>query len=868
MEDSSDRSPTMVEDRRSGWHRHSTSGAACSYATPEQKKVPGDFIKGHLPAGNGEVDTDIKLREELDKQRFIQVSLRLESSDQTQRRQVNALSILQRAQKLDPNPLPGARARWVDCPILEQWQSRLCNKSQIPDSAIDVLEGASQYLTHLSADDHLSVIKYLRAVPTLYGIALGIIQGRAGVGKTYVIASVVTAILRANPNKKILILTPSNEPCDVVMRKIHNEMQKYPETKDLIAMRAHNVAAEKNYVVAHAKLATLQAKIAADKLKTTAELKAEKERQILINQKKARDAEAEAQEKKLMLAKVAKNMPVRRPKQSTSGAEDIIILDMLSDSEPESDDEPDVDSDVVMNAVLPDLIQKFNDEVVVSEGCFRADESIDVERLERDQTLGKAHAGLRLATYLSKFMAPGDRLIHDPRFQEIQQSLAWTILVVAGVLHPITNKFTDMTQWTAFRVLFNKFVEEGDYMDEDERKSLDNAMKELRQHCVSISSVLGSTENNIASGLYTQNFPAKMVIVDEANRSLITDTCIAIAHFEPTTLICVGDPQQLRPVVTGPTPLTGFLKELNVSTMRYFSDPGWPFAQITIQRRSRAGIVDIPCNRFYFAKAINGPNAHNDNIFFHTKKVCDIVHKVFKDKTVQRSPVMYFEVEGSQAHVDPITKSRYNLQIASCVMNMVELFQKNGIPPIDQGIITPYMAQVQVYKYAAHQLHLANPTFGFNRLLIGTADSMEGEERPVMHTDTVVTHEIGFIDGPGRILVMTTRGGHAAIVYGSTKSLYQTNRYIRRIVANLISLAYLIQLSRMCRRSADSSRKLTSISPIVSYKTGHSMANKEWNFRYKNRKCKSWKPSLRLIHGVRSLLFLFPWLLTMNGDPL
>jgi hypothetical protein len=58
------------------------------------------------------------------------------------------------------------------------------------------------------------------------------------------------------------------------------------------------------------------------------------------------------------------------------------------------------DESLVFGArVLPDLIQKFNDEVVVSEGCFRAHGSIDVERLERDQTLGKAHAGLRLATY-------------------------------------------------------------------------------------------------------------------------------------------------------------------------------------------------------------------------------------------------------------------------------------------------------------------------------------------------------------------------------------------------------------------------------------------------------------------------------------
>lgn len=36
-------------------------------ATEEQKKIPRDFIKGHLPAGNGEVETEEQLRSELNK---------------------------------------------------------------------------------------------------------------------------------------------------------------------------------------------------------------------------------------------------------------------------------------------------------------------------------------------------------------------------------------------------------------------------------------------------------------------------------------------------------------------------------------------------------------------------------------------------------------------------------------------------------------------------------------------------------------------------------------------------------------------------------------------------------------------------------
>jgi hypothetical protein len=86
------------------------------------------------------------------------------------------------------------------------------------------------------------------------------------------------------------------------------------------------------------------------------------------------------------------------------------------------------------------------------------------------------------------------------------------------------------------------------------------------------------------------------------------------------------------------------------------------------------------------------------------------------------------------------------------------------------------MAQVTVYKYAVNQLNLAYPARGYNRLLVGTADSMEGEEQPVMHVDTTVTREIGFVDKAGRLLVMSSRGKHTSVTYGNTRSLILKDR--------------------------------------------------------------------------------------------
>ena len=197
--------------------------------------------------------------------------------------------------------------------------------------------------------------------------------------------------------------------------------------------------------------------------------------------------------------------------------------------------------------------------------------------------MGKAAAGLQVAKHLSGYLSTGERLIWDPQFLCIKQSLAWTILATAGMVNS-TNVITNPVHWSSFQVLFQKFVEEGDYMDEVDRTTLDTEMKELWAHVVQHTSILIPTTNNFASGLYTQNYMPSLLICNEWNRSTIMDFIIPIAHYEPDVVIMVGDMKQLKPMVLGPTPLSGFLPELTISTMSYFLDPGWPSATVYIQQ--------------------------------------------------------------------------------------------------------------------------------------------------------------------------------------------------------------------------------------------------------------------------------------------
>lgn len=55
------------------------------------------------------------------------------------------------------------------------------------------------------------------------------------------------------------------------------------------------------------------------------------------------------------------------------------------------------------------------------------------------------------------------------------------------------------------------------------------------------------------------------------NRGLIAELISVITHYEAPTIL-VGDQKQLKPVVTGPTPPSGFLREIGMSVMEYLGD--------------------------------------------------------------------------------------------------------------------------------------------------------------------------------------------------------------------------------------------------------------------------------------------------------
>ena len=79
-----------------------------------------EFISGYLPAGNSNKETDEEIRTELEKQIPIAVTLHLESSDTTTRREINAINLLQRAKKQEVAEIAGSQRKWIESAMLKQ----------------------------------------------------------------------------------------------------------------------------------------------------------------------------------------------------------------------------------------------------------------------------------------------------------------------------------------------------------------------------------------------------------------------------------------------------------------------------------------------------------------------------------------------------------------------------------------------------------------------------------------------------------------------------------------------------------------------------------------------------------------------------
>ena len=90
-----------------------------------------------------------------------------------------------------------------------------------------------QYLARLTDKDNINCVDYLHRAPITHtNQCLAIILGIVGSGKSFFSAELIVARLLGNPEERILIVAASNQPSDVLIRKVNDALHRAKEMSE------------------------------------------------------------------------------------------------------------------------------------------------------------------------------------------------------------------------------------------------------------------------------------------------------------------------------------------------------------------------------------------------------------------------------------------------------------------------------------------------------------------------------------------------------------------------------------------------------------------------------------------------------------
>ncbi|KFY37989.1 hypothetical protein V495_06814 [Pseudogymnoascus sp. VKM F-4514 (FW-929)] len=698
---------------------------------PYQKPVHGGntnektpkYVTDIVPCGNGNQMATHAMQAELRAAPLLKIRARFEYFDVTEKRLINALGMLATLKKPDSNRIPSYYCK--DNDHLRKVQQRFLNHTAIPESGFDMLgDSAEALLKKLPYFDHQRCIRYLQDIPVNNGLALGILTGRAGTGKTFFLSTIITSLIIEDLKKpkqeqtlRVLFVTPSNEPTDVGINRIFDECSKHRALDKELIIRGHNISTEEAYVLAYA-TKTNRKKVAAEPGKASSSYHA---------------------------APIDPLGPF-----SATGS---------------------VTHTEAANLTKP--TRKFGVQGILGKNAI-PNEAVALADGGVDMDLADTIVAKQLVAMINDLLDPGVSLVDDPRFKEVRQSIGFNILTTCGLIGP-PNNYTSAARFSTLQILLGKAMNPNENLSCDERSRLTSCITEMREFIVENARVLGTTLINACCPSYYRSFKPTVIIADEMNRAYIAELAAVMVHYEAPTILLVGDTKQLKPVVAGKQPLWGFLKEIEMSALEYFESTYLPKAELTVQRRSRAGIMDHATRRYYRDVASNGPDADCDIAHPYTAKFIAVINNIIVDPRCKQPgfPAVYLETNGSESRFDS-TKSVFNLQFASLAVHIIEKSVLSGLSGSLFGVITPYRAQIKIYTSALRQLHLAKPTAGYDKVIVGTTDTMEGNQAPIIIFDSGVTHRPGFTNDRGRCLVNLTRATDACVIIGQPGTLYRT----------------------------------------------------------------------------------------------
>ncbi len=303
-------------------------------------------------------------------------------------------------------------------------------------------------------------------------------------------------------------------------------------------------------------------------------------------------------------------------------------------------------------------------------------------------------------------------------------------------------------------------------MRREAREMLDEARKlesMAVEQVLNGAQVILSTLTGIDSAIFGQR-QFDLCVIDEAGQA--TEPAAWIPLVRSNRVVLAGDHQQLPPtILSNEARRAGFGTSLQERMVQMDSGEtsllSKPFAKrLDVQYRMHRDIMGFSSAEFYENTLLA-----DRSVAEHLLSDLDGVEKTDLTST----PVTMIDTAGASydEEWDKGTRSRKNEQEAELAIQKAKALIEAGLPAADIAIITPYSAQVSLFRdrLAAE---------GLNDVDLGSVDGFQGREKEAVIISLVRSNpdgEIGFLAEQRRMNVALTRARRKLIIIGDSATI-------------------------------------------------------------------------------------------------
>ncbi|GIM05113.1 hypothetical protein Vretimale_9531, partial [Volvox reticuliferus] len=270
-----------------------------------------------------------------------------------------------------------------------------------------------------------------------------------------------------------------------------------------------------------------------------------------------------------------------------------------------------------------------------------------------------------------------------------------------------------------------------------------------------------------AGGDTLQDLSFPLVVLDEGSQCCEPEALIPLVKACRHAVL-VGDHCQLPPTVQSERAAAAGLGK---SLFERLMEAGVPASMLQVQYRMHPALSAFPSARFYGRRLMDGVEAAMRLPPPLPLPAADVA-----------GPIMFVDVAGGREEVSQ-GGSKSNRAEALVVVGMVRHMLAAGISSADIGIVTPYLAQVQLLS----NLLMPHIPPGAPTLEVSTVDGYQGREKEVMVFSTVRANPsatLGFLEDWRRLNVAITRPRRALLLVGNADTLRKGDNTTNRTAAS------------------------------------------------------------------------------------